>query len=485
MLAEPTTLPPESEFWTKLILNRQTLVLLAAAIMGLVVWNLTPVTPLDENGMHFLATLLVAVILWVFEVFDEYIVGLLLLLFWVGLSIAPAKVALGGFSEDSWFFTIGALGLAVVLAKSSLLQRLSLRIVGWIPIRCQKAYYCFLLGAGVFAAPLLPSGKVRAVVAVPVSQALSDACGFAGKSNGAAALSLAAFVGFSEMCFMFLTGGTQNLLAWNFLPPQAKAEFGWLTWFVAMLPASLVVTVSMVLAVYFLLPLSENEKNMLRAKTSADSLAPIDPISRQEKVTLFILILTVAGWLTTSLHGLGEAWVALAALLMFLLNGTLTEKSFRNDLDWGLIVYFGVLNSLAVVAERLKVDRFLMLQGGQMLKGFAAEPLLFLLALFFFVAAVRFFIRKTPAAALITAALIPLSDATGIHAGLLVAVSIMVGECFLLSYQDGNYQIAFAGSGRAAFSHEQARKILAAKYLATLVAIVMSIPYWRWLGFIR
>lgn len=61
----------------------------------------------------------------------------------------------------------------------------------------------------------------------------------------------------------------------------------------------------------------------------------------------------------------------------------------------------------------------------------------------------------------------------------------MIGECFLLGYQDGPYQIAYAGGGGTAFTHGQARKILAAKYLATLLAVAVSVPYWKFLGFIR
>ena len=51
-----------------------------AFAIGWTIWGLSPTAPLGENGMHFLATLVAAVILWIFEVFDEYIVALMLLL---------------------------------------------------------------------------------------------------------------------------------------------------------------------------------------------------------------------------------------------------------------------------------------------------------------------------------------------------------------------------------------------------------------------
>ena len=464
---------------------KDTCIIVAALALGCAVWTMPPLTPLGAKGMHFLATMLVAVTLWVLEVFDEYIVGLMLLLAWVVFGIVPAKIALAGFSENSWFFTIGALGIAAAIGKTSLLQRLSLRILRWIPIHCQKTYSLFLLSAGVLSGPLLPTGKARAAIAVPVSQSISQAAGFGPRSNGSAAISLSAFIGFSQMSFMFLTAGEHCLIGWNFLPPQIKAEFGWLAWFLAALPAAISMIVFMLLAVHYLLPLSAQEKESLGRITTQHRHEEVKPITRKEWITLTILIFTVAGWLTTSLHGVNEAWVALAALLVFLLSGILDEEGFRNDLDWGLILFFGVLNSLALVAENLKVDAFFMTLSGQLLGGFAGQPVGCLFVVFLLVSAVRFFLRKTPAAALFTVTLVPLADSVGIHPGVLVVAAVMMGECFLLGYQDGPYQIAYAGGGGTAFSHGQARKILAAKYFATLLAIAVSVPYWKFLGFIR
>jgi anion transporter len=459
--------------------------IVAALTLGVAVWTMPPFAPLGAKGMHFLATMIVAVTLWVLEVFDEYIVGLMLLLSWVVFGIVPAKVALAGFSENSWFFTIGALGIAAAIGKTSLLQRLALKLLRWIPLHCQKTYTLFLLSAGLLSGPLLPTGKARAAVAVPVSQAISHAAGFGSRSNGSAAISLSAFIGFSQMSFMFLTAGEHCLIGWNFLPPPMKTEFGWLSWFVAALPAALTISLFMYFAVQFLLPMSPQDKASLAANgVNAEIIKP-GSISRKEWITLTTVVLTVAGWLTTSFHGVNEAWIALAALLVFLLTGVLDEKGFRTDLDWGLILFFGVLNSLAVVADKLKVDAFFMTLSGHLLGGFAGQPASFLLMVFLLVSTVRFFLRKTPTAALFTVALLPLSESVGIHPGILVVASIMIGECFLLGYQDGPYQIAYAGGGGTAFSHRQARKILAAKYLGTLLALAVSVPYWRFLGFIR
>jgi di/tricarboxylate transporter len=239
----------------------------------------------------------------------------------------------------------------------------------------------------------------------------------------------------------------------------------------------------MLLAVQLLFPLSPQEKKHLAAK-AARPQTHSGALTRNEWITLATLLLTVLGWLTTSLHGINEAWVALAALLVFLLTGVLDKKGFKNDLDWGLIMFFGVLNSMALVAEHTKVAAWFVSLSGPLLAQFAA-PLPFLLVVCLLVSAVRFLLRKTPTAALLAVTVLPLSDIAGIHPGVVLVVAIMAGECFLLGYQDGPYQIAYGGAGGNAFSHQQARKVLAAKYLATFIAVAASIPYWRFLGLIR
>ena len=489
MEAETEVLPVNLQSIAKpqslLLPSKDTLIVLLALAVGCAVWTMPPFTPLGAKGMHFLATMTVAVTLWVLEVFDEYIVALMLLLSWVVFGIVPAKVALAGFSENSWFFTVGALGIAAAIGKTSLLERLALKLLRWIPIHCQKTYTLFLLGAGVLSGPLLPTGKARAAVAVPVSQAIIQAAGFGPRSNGSAALSLSAFIGFSQMSFMFLTASSHCLLAWNFLTPAHKAEFGWLSWLLAALPAGACIAVFMFISVRFLLPSSPHGKDNLNAKAVHAPLVNLGPISRKEWITLTTLIVTVAGWLTTSSHGINEAWVAVASLLVFLLAGVLDKESFKTDLDWGLILFFGVVISLGVVADYLKIDAWFITIHGRFLADFADNPFSFLLVVFLLVSLVRFILHKTPTTALFALILVPLSERIGIHPGVMIIAMLMTTECFLLGYQDGPYNVAYSGGGGSAFSHGQARKILAAKYLATLLALAVSVPYWMFLGFIR
>jgi anion transporter len=460
------------------------LALIFALAVGCAIWNVPPAGPIDEKGMHFLATLAVAVTLWMFELFDEYVVALALLLSWVVSDIVPSKVALAGFSENSWFFVIGALGIGAAVSKTGLLYRLSDQVLSRIPLHYYRTYTFFLFASGLLTTPLLPTGKARAVIAVPVSQAISEANGFAHRSNGSAALSLAAVTGFTQMSFMFLTGSESCLIGWNLLPPASKSEFGWTMWFLAALPAVVVIFLFVFGSIHLLFPLKAHDKANISNKALRPQLKNLGPLTKAEWIALLTLALTLTGWLTMPLHGVNEAWVALAALSMFLLTGVLDKNGFKN-LDWGLILFFGIVISMATVSAHLKVDRWFMKVIEPVLGSFSLGPLSFLAAVLLLVGFARLFIRKAAVVTFFTLTLLPSGQDFGIHPGVLLLTILMANECFFLPYQDGPYQVAYSSTQGTAFSHAQARKLMLAKCLATFAAIAVSIPYWRLLGLIN
>jgi len=47
------------------------------------------------------------------------------------------------------------------------------------------------------------------------------------------------------------------------------------------------------------------------------------------------------------------------------------------------------------------------------------------------------------------------------------------------------YQIAYFGAGEQGFRHAQGRRLMAAKLIASRVAVAVSVPWWRAIGLIR
>src|SRR5207302_2994657 len=99
---------------------------LAAAVGG---WQLPRPAPLGPVSMRFLATLTTAVVLWSLNVFDDFVVALGLLLSWIVGGIVRPEIALSGFTKNSWFLFVGALGVGAGVTRSGLLYRAALAMV--------------------------------------------------------------------------------------------------------------------------------------------------------------------------------------------------------------------------------------------------------------------------------------------------------------------------------------------------------------------
>ena len=140
---------------------------------------------------------------------------------------------------------------------------------------------------------------------------------------------------------------------------------------------------------------------------------------------------------------------------------------------------------MAMVSRHLKVDGWLVEIIEPVLGSVTSGPFTFLMAVVVIVFCARFFLRKAAAALILPLVLMPYGQEMGIHPGVVLITILAAGECFILSYQDGPYQIAYSSTNGRAFTHTQARKALAVKFLATVLSIAISVPYWKFLGLVH
>jgi len=457
---------------------------LIALGFGLVIWHMSPPPPLDERGIHFLATLATAVILWVFDIYDQYIVALTLLPVWIITGIASPKLALDGFSKSSWFFVLAALGMGAAITRSGLLYRVALQTLRRLPTN--YTIYTLVLGAsGLLATPLLPSARARLAVIAPITMSISDAIGFKPRSNGSAGLVLAAYIGFSQLSFLFLTGANFTLIGWNLLPEAEKASFGWATWTLAALPAGLLTLAILLISILFLFRLTKQEQPKLLLTTLDTQLQILGPLTRAEWLSLGIFASALIGWITTPLHGIEETWIAVAAFLALSLTGVLDKKGLKNNIDWGLLLLVGVLLSLAGLVPALKIDRWLILTVGPILSAVAADPFSFLALVALMIYGLSFILRRPAAVMVAMLSLSKWAQTLGIHPGVFLLAVCMAVDSWFLPYQSDSYQITYYGTDEKAFSHAQARKLMIVKFFASFLAIAISIPYWKALGFVK
>ncbi len=148
------------------------------------------------------------------------------------------------------------------------------------------------------------------------------------------------------------------------------------------------------------------------------------------------------------------------------------------------LVYLGVLLGFGEIFAHVELDRWL----GERLQGLAGltggSALIFLLAVAALGAGVGLVLRPGPIGVLLGGALYPAAAAIGVNPWVVALTIQMMMVQFLYPQQNVVYLSAYYGTGERAFSHEQARPLALAFTAFTLISLLVSIPYWRWLGLI-
>ncbi len=184
------------------------------------------------------------------------------------------------------------------------------------------------------------------------------------RSPGAAGIVLAAFLGFSLLGFMFLTGSTGGLLGWNALPEARARSSAGRRGRSRRRPRGSSRSAGSGSRSTCCSASRRAAACESRASASRRSSRSSAPSRAGRHSASSCSLLAVAGWITTPLHGVGEAWVALGALLLFLLGGVLDRSSLRANVDLGFLLFLGVVSSLSGVASAVKADRWLMTRAG-------------------------------------------------------------------------------------------------------------------------
>jgi hypothetical protein len=80
---------------------------------------------------------------------------------------------------------------------------------------------------------------------------------------------------------------------------------------------------------------------------------------------------------------------------------------------------------------------------------------------------------------------LPIANDVGVHPGVLLITIILGVETWILPYQNPSYLLAYSTTEGKAFTHAQGRKLMLAKFIASFIAVAISVPYWSMLGLIQ
>lgn len=440
-----------------------------------------PFQGLDATSMQMLGLLVWAVIFWVFDLFPDYVVGIGLIIGWILLDIVPPEVAVSGFTTSPFFLIIGVLGMTASLQSSGLLFRLALYILRSFPLTYRgQALGLALSGTGITTS--IPDTTSGTAIAGPIILALSDSLGYTRRSNGSAGLAMAALLGFGQMSPFFLTGAAENLLAWGLLTESARLEITWGGWFLAALPLALVTLIVAFTTTMLLFP-PEFQPTISRGLIHTQ-IEALGPLSRAEIINAGVVVGAMVGWISAPYHGVDVAWVAMTGLAVLLATNLLDRATFRAGINWDFLFYLGAVLSLTSVVRKLGIDAWIIWQLTPLLEPLTALPTNFLLVMTLAIFAARFILPSFPLVSLLTVTIVPIAANAGIQPQVLLLVICTSVAIWFLPYQSTCYLALYFGTKEKAFSHSQVRLLAWSYGLIYLLAVLVAIPYWRWLKLI-
>ena len=426
----------------------------------------------------FLALLLTAIALMLSRVVPDFAIGLVLVTGWVLLGIGTTSQALAGFASKEWLFVVATYGLAAATARSGLLLRLGLLLVRRLPdgVVAQTAT---LLATGLFLTPLVPSSTGRVSLTAPLALAIAEALRLPERGRSAALLGLGTWVGSGPLMFVFLNGSGTCLLAWGLLPEATRTRFNWIGWVVAAAPLGILVAVGSLALLRAMFP---PEPAPGRAPQRVRlQLAALGPVAPREVATIAIITLTVAGWVAAPWLGLDLATVALLGLLATVAIGTF-DRAALQSLDWGFLIFFGAVLTVGPLAATVGLDQSAAAAINRLLGTAQPPPLLFVLAVAVASLVIRLALDQDLTVVLVGVALLPVAPRLGVDPFIVVMALLATSVTWFVPSQTMSYLVASSASEGRLFSHSQAQRFAVAYTALTLLALALSVPYWRFLN---
>jgi len=447
--------------------------------LGAFLWFGQPDIGLDPSATKLLGLISATLIFWVFRALPDYGVALLFGMIVIVTRLESPQTVMGGFASTTWFMTLGVLGLGAAITGCGLFYRLSLHLVRMFPL----SYYWQIVATGIMGVvvmALIPQQTARTVITSQMLVNLSESLGYKTPSKASTGLFVASFLGLGQLGFLFLTGSTTSLIAWGLLPADVRAQFSWGYWFLAALPPTLVVIVIVLLCTILLYrPESQPKISYTMVQTQLNILGPL---SYKEWISFAVLCFTVVGWLTAPYHGIDGAWIAIIAFAILVNTGILDWSMMRKGIDWELLIHMGVTLSIPTLLKQAKIDQWLVDVISPVILPFMNSPVWFFVVIALLTYALKLIFTSFLAVVTLCVALLPLSIDVGMSPWIIAMIILIASEVWFFPYQVDWHMLAFSTTDGKGFSYPLMCRINIFYAIAYLIALIVAIPYWRYLG---
>ena len=264
--------------------------------------------------------------------------------------VLPPREALGGFADPIVWLVLCAFFMSRGVLKTGLGRRIAFLFIRAIGKSSLGLSYA-LISTDTLLAAFVPSNGARAGgVIYPVATSLAEAYesrpGETARRLGAFLL-FAIYQGDVLASSMWWTGQASNALIAKFTFAATGIEFTYGKWILGSVVPGLVLLVIVPFAIYKLFP-PEVKHTPHAAGIAHEELAKMGPMKRDERMMLAVFVLVAGLWMTTALHHINYAVVALLGIsVLFLTNVLSWDDIIGERAAWDVFIWYGGLVRMA------------------------------------------------------------------------------------------------------------------------------------------
>jgi DASS family divalent anion:Na+ symporter len=259
-------------------------------------------------------------------------------------NVMTPKEALAGYSDPIVWLVLCAFFMSRGVLKTGLGRRIAFHFIRAIGQSSLGLAYA-LVSTDTLLAAFIPSNGARAGgVIYPIATSLSEAYE---SRPGETARRLGAFLLFTVYqgdviaCSTWFTGQISNSLIAKFAFDTAKIQITYGRWILGSIVPSLVLLLVVPYVLYRLFPPSVKHTPGA-ANIAREELVRMGPMKRDERLMLFVFVLVAALWMTTELHHINYAVVALLGISVLFLTNVLSWSDITGEhAAWDVFIWYG------------------------------------------------------------------------------------------------------------------------------------------------
>ncbi|MGB9178830.1 MAG: DASS family sodium-coupled anion symporter [Pyrinomonadaceae bacterium] len=258
--------------------------------------------------------------------------------------------ALAGYGDPIVWLVLAAFFISRGMIKTGLGRRIAFLFIRAIGHRSLGLGYA-LISTDMVLASVIPSNGARAGgIIFPIAKSLSEAYDSEpGPTAGRLGAFLMTLVYQCDViiCAMFLTGQASNALIAKFAQNVTQIELSYTRWILGAIVPGIVSLLVVPLLLYKIFP-PEIKHTPRAAEFAREELKLMGPVTRSEWLMLCVFAMVAGLWMTTGLHGIDYAVVALLGICVLLLSGVLDWSDVLAEHGaWDVFIWYGGLVRMA------------------------------------------------------------------------------------------------------------------------------------------